>query len=325
MSKDVCEIIPELSVILPAYNASKTIARALRSLLDQTVSLDRYEILVIDDGSTDDTWEICTSFAETYPNIRVRHQENGGVSSARNHGLNLARGQWVTFVDSDDYVTQDYVNTVVTTAPDTDYLIFNHFLQEDTKSIVGKPWIKALAGQEIDIHQVMLWICDNRLNSPWDKRFSLSVIQKNKIRFPENIHMGEDLLFNFSYGSCVSSAFVGSCCIYCYVDNFASATHKCADFKRYTEYETIYHFMMRNSNRDVYRSVTNLSFLRVIAIYAGQLHEAGYSADDIYSLFDKSDMFKNVMLEPSWNIKNILRKIMLRFRFYGMCAVFCRG
>ncbi len=93
----------ELSIIIPVYNSEKYIARCLGSVLRQQDS-NKYEIIVVDDGSTDNTGKIIDNFSQKYPNITVIHQENMGVSMARNNGIDASHGKYVTFVDADDIV-----------------------------------------------------------------------------------------------------------------------------------------------------------------------------------------------------------------------------
>lgn len=100
-----------VSVIVPVYNVEKYLNKCLDSLLVQSYA--DIEILLIDDGSTDNSGEICDIYANRNDNIKVIHKENGGLSDARNKGLDMATGQWITFVDSDDYVTPDYVETLL--------------------------------------------------------------------------------------------------------------------------------------------------------------------------------------------------------------------
>ena len=103
---------PKISVIVPVYNAEKYLRRCIDSILAQTFT--DFELLLIDDGSTDSSGKICDEYAKKDRRIRVFHKENGGVSSARNVGLSHLRGNWVYFVDSDDYLSpqhlQNYVN-----------------------------------------------------------------------------------------------------------------------------------------------------------------------------------------------------------------------
>ena len=103
---------PIISIIVPVYNVEKYLKTCLDSVIKQTVK--DIEILVIDDGSTDTGGRICDSYSEVDPRIRVFHKENGGLSSARNFGLALAKGDFIGFVDSDDYIEEDMYETLLT-------------------------------------------------------------------------------------------------------------------------------------------------------------------------------------------------------------------
>lgn len=94
---------PKLSIIVPIYKVEEYLRKCVDSLLAQDLPLDEYEIILVDDGSPDACPQICDSYAAEHDNIRVIHRENGGLSAARNAGLNIAKGEYVCFVDSDDY------------------------------------------------------------------------------------------------------------------------------------------------------------------------------------------------------------------------------
>lgn len=96
-----------ISVIVPVYNVENYIEECCKSLLEQTYS--NIEILLIDDGSKDNSGKICDVFANKFNNFKVYHKENGGLSDARNYGLKFAKGEYVTFVDSDDTVEKNYI------------------------------------------------------------------------------------------------------------------------------------------------------------------------------------------------------------------------
>ncbi|MBP5435863.1 glycosyltransferase family 2 protein [bacterium] len=102
--------MPEISVIIPIFNAEKYITSCIDSLLAQTFT--DFELVVVDDGSPDKCGEICEKYAKKDPRIRVIHQENRGQSAARNRGIELAQGVWITFVDSDDSVSEIYLRTL---------------------------------------------------------------------------------------------------------------------------------------------------------------------------------------------------------------------
>lgn len=100
----------KISVIVPVYNVEAYLERCVESILQQTYT--HFELILINDGSTDSSGQICNHLASQYENIKVYHIENAGVSNARNMGIQLATGSWVTFIDSDDFVTQDYLATL---------------------------------------------------------------------------------------------------------------------------------------------------------------------------------------------------------------------
>ena len=100
----------KISVIVPVYNVEAYLERCVESILQQTYT--HFELILINDGSTDSSGQICDHLASQYENIKVYHIENAGVSNARNMGIQLATGSWVTFIDSDDFVTKDYLATL---------------------------------------------------------------------------------------------------------------------------------------------------------------------------------------------------------------------
>lgn len=99
---------PEYSIIIPVYNSEKCLKRCIDSILNQTFV--NFELILIDDGSSDDSLNICKKYQSFDSRINVIHKDNGGVSSARNVGLDHSRGKYIVFVDSDDFVDQDMLN-----------------------------------------------------------------------------------------------------------------------------------------------------------------------------------------------------------------------
>ena len=127
------------SVIIPVYNAAETLPRCLDSLVPQL--REDTELLIINDGSTDQTETVCTSFAQKYPQIRAFSKDNGGVSSARNVGLDNARGEYVLFVDADDAVREDYFSVLDDALADRpELLLFS-------KQLMGRPSCKRKSGK----------------------------------------------------------------------------------------------------------------------------------------------------------------------------------
>lgn len=151
-----------VSVIVPAYNVSRSIERCLDSLVKQTIPV---EIIVIDDGSTDDTGAICESYSTSYPQIRLLRQNNGGVSSARNAGLRVANGKYVGFVDSDDYVSPLMYEMLTQPLEDDESLSI---------SIICQGASKTLEEQEVKTHREIIKdiLCSSNVRGyPWNKLF----------------------------------------------------------------------------------------------------------------------------------------------------------
>ena len=97
----------EISIIVPVYNVEKYLKKCVKSILNQT--LDNYEVILVDDGSTDSSGDICERLQSEDNRIKVFHKKNGGLSDARNYGVRYSSGKYITFIDSDDYIRKDYL------------------------------------------------------------------------------------------------------------------------------------------------------------------------------------------------------------------------
>lgn len=103
-------MFPKISVIVPVYKVEEYLEECIESLVNQTMK--EIEIILVDDGSPDHCGAICDQYAQKYSNITVIHQKNGGLSCARNQGLSIAKGEYISFVDSDDYVKENMLETL---------------------------------------------------------------------------------------------------------------------------------------------------------------------------------------------------------------------
>jgi len=187
-----------ISVIVPVYNAEKFIDRCIKSILNQ--NYNDFEIILVDDGSPDKCPKICDEWAEKDERIKVIHKINGGVSSARNTGLKVAKGEFVTFVDSDDTLYDcALLNMNNLMDSETDFVICSH---NDVKieNVLVKPYIenvKTYTANEIKTDKFIEF--DETVWWPWGKLFRMSIIKKNNLEFDTNISFGEDHIFNLLY------------------------------------------------------------------------------------------------------------------------------
>lgn len=181
---------PQISVIVPIYKAEKYLRKCIDSILAQTFT--DFELLLIDDGSPDNSGRICDEYAEKDSRIRVFHKENGGVSSARNVGLDNARGEWIAFVDADDWVSENYLEQDFATKANLIQLGYNIVSENGklTRSYRFKE--KELTEKKL----IYRYFVQKRNNALWDKFFSRDLISEQ--RFDENVAVGEDFLFMLS-------------------------------------------------------------------------------------------------------------------------------
>lgn len=188
----------EVSVIVPVYNSGKTLGECIESILKQR--LCDFEVLLIDDDSKDDSLRIAKKWEGKDSRIRVYSKENGGPSSARNCGIKNAAGRYLVFVDSDDWIPEDYIfnmlevqKTYGADAWPVSAVKFCNSMPKGRESR-GKSRTEILDGNEV--------LKLNRkvsLNSPCNKLYDRQLIQKNGILFREDVWLGEDLLFNIDY------------------------------------------------------------------------------------------------------------------------------
>ena len=190
----------KFSIVVPVYNTELYLHRCLDSIVNQSFS--DFEVLLIDDGSTDGSGKICDFYAEKDSRIRVFHKENGGVSSARNLGLQEARGAWVCFVDSDDIIIENALGILMSQIQkNTDYVMCGYeVFDEDNQCVYSVSKQKQCVVNQHDALVEMFAPTDYRYQGYlWNKLFKASVIRDNKIVFAEKIKFNEDRLFNVEY------------------------------------------------------------------------------------------------------------------------------
>lgn len=184
--------LPLISVIVPVYNAEKSVRRTLDSILSQTyVNLD---IIIVDDGSTDRSCQLCMEVSHLDPRVRVLRKENGGLSAARNHGLEHARGKYIAFCDADDRMTPDSIMALVNCMDDDVQLavIGASFEFPEGRTAVWKQFEDKTYSRSDDCGT---WL---RYGTVWGKLFVREVIEENRLRFTEKV-CTEDCVFYWEY------------------------------------------------------------------------------------------------------------------------------
>ncbi|WP_138494424.1 glycosyltransferase family 2 protein [Paenibacillus pinistramenti] len=193
-----------LSIIIPVYNVEDYISKCLDSILDQTYT--DYEILLIDDGSKDNSLNICKEYEQQDSRIRVFQQPNKGPSAARNLGISHAKGTYLAFIDSDDYIKPDMFSELMGWMHDTqtdlvispmtvEYLYFkNRKMLLPTLEYDGKINISPEdAAKVVSLFETAM------INSPCARLYKTDIIKTNRILMPDGIDYSEDLMFNIEY------------------------------------------------------------------------------------------------------------------------------
>ena len=186
----------KFSIIIPVYNCENFIEKCINSIISQKYT--NWELIVVDDGSSDNSLCLCKNIAEQSDKIRVFHKENGGVSSARNYALNKISGDYLLFVDSDDMLTSDCLNnlysTIINIRPDVCFHKYGIIRGSNIEYPINDATTVSVETAIENIYDTFIdnWIL---FSATWSKCYKISTIKKFNIRFAESINLYEDFLF----------------------------------------------------------------------------------------------------------------------------------
>ena len=190
-----------ISVIIPVYNAEKYLSKSVNSVLSQTYQ--RFEILLIDDGSTDQSPQMCDEYAAQYKNIHAFHKQNGGASTARNAGLENAKGEYIFFLDSDDWLEPNALETMIATAKrENADLVFceAQAIDDEGKTELNGHYTYKEQYQTGNAYQIMLQMMDSKEFhvAIWMLLLDRKIITDNQLRFKEGI-IYEDMIISYQF------------------------------------------------------------------------------------------------------------------------------
>ena len=183
-----------ISVIVPVYNAAQWLETCIDSLLTQ--ELDGVEILLVDDGSTDGSGDLCDAAAARSARVRVRHQPNGGVSAARNAGIAMARGEYILFADSDDYLAADHLKTVRAALRAHSGALVCWQLTNEAERLgqsMEQPAVVQPSSAAAALHMA------GNLCPVYNKLFRRDILEQEQVAFEGGQSLGEDMMFNLDY------------------------------------------------------------------------------------------------------------------------------
>ena len=187
-----------ISVVVPVYNVEPYLPDCLDSILAQ--DYPRFECILVNDGSTDRSGDICDEYARRDIRFRVFHQQNAGVSAARNKGIAEARGEFITFIDSDDWVDSSYLSSLINASADADLIVSGYKIHHPDKINDLKPTKEdRFCLDEKHIPKIVELLVNYTFYGPYCKLFRSNILKQKQLKFPEHLTFGEDLCFNFEY------------------------------------------------------------------------------------------------------------------------------
>lgn len=278
-----------ISIIVPVYNAERYINKCIDSILSQTYT--NWELLLINDGSTDKSLKICQEYLSKDSRIKVFDKINGGVSSARNLGIENSNGVWITFIDSDDWVENNYLH---------------NFIQEYDISLQGyyRDSIKVKYPESIIMQNPgAVYLSNAYMYGPVCKLFKTDLIKENNIKFDLELSYGEDILFLMQYIIYCKTMYVSDKCGYHYTnDNVNSLTKRKKTYEevynQYTKHMKYFEKIMNGSSHSKY--VMHKQTLGMLIHFA---HDYGIRYKDI-----RNNEFMNYYYH---NFLNIVDKIFI--------------
>lgn len=229
---------PKISVIVPVYNVEKYLSRCIESILSQTFT--DFELLLIDDGSTDGSGKICDAYAKTDNRVKVYHTENRGVSAARNLGIKEASADWICFVDSDDWVEEDYLSALLYDGCITSECVVCQSFYVEKELCVEKPYKSRLYPDVIlkapfEEQVIMQLVLNDYSVNIFAKLFNKKVISEHRILFCESTSAFEDAVFLHQYFLYIQEIHLRSSVSYHYMQrkdgqSLTTKKHSCGEW-----------------------------------------------------------------------------------------------
>ena len=220
-----------ISVVIPVYNGARYLHRCLNSVLAS--SYRDFELILVNDGSTDGTLQICQEYAARDRRIRLISQENAGVSAARNRGLTACRGEWVVFVDADDLISPDFLG-LIAREEGQDLLLFDFACTvEELTATKPIPAVRHFGREDVpELLRALIvrlpLVEGGNLNfaSPWAKAYRRTLLDRCGIQFSPELFYGEDRLFNAEFLICADRCTYIPTLVYCYSFHPDSSSHR---------------------------------------------------------------------------------------------------
>ena len=326
-----------ISVIVPVYNVEKYLSRCLDSIINQTYK--NLEIILIDDGSPDNSGKICDEYAKQDSRIKVIHKENGGVSSARNVGLENATGDYITFVDSDDWIEVDMYECMLAQNQDVNYdiikcsHIFEYVNKKTNSDFIYKNSI--LIEKEQEKEEFIELVLEGKvMPSLWSMLIKRNKINELSLEFNESLIIGEDFIFTLELFFFVNSIYIYNKHLYHYFIHeesaMNSATKNLKNARNLIElYKNMENLLVKyNSHDDEFKEKTaRYIFYRIYSRISSATVET--KRKDIIVEFFENEVFRTIVKKVSKERLSFWGKLFLRFakrnqknKYYIFCYIY---
>lgn len=290
----------KVSIIVPIYNTSHSLRKCLDSLVEQTYR--NVEILLIDDGSTDGSAEICKLYKKRNKQIIYIYQKNQGVSKARNTGLDYATGEYITFVDSDDYVKKDFIEILVKGIANNELSVCGYYLVNCQDDVIDSN----LCGERREIQLTSDEYIDSLYGQgeygyqgyPVNKLYLKKVIECHHLRFDEKIKYNEDRLFVLKYLLYCETIHYNEVPLYLYVQHKNSAT---GNFRKMSGKKLLTEFYAFENMLEILKKTGKKAYDTAIL-------EACNRARVIYRYIERSEKKELKFIWRNWVLKIIKKK-----------------
>lgn len=285
----------KLSIIVPVYGVEDFLSDCIESLMKQTVT--DFELILVDDGSPDKSGLICDEYVQRYlnnsgeyPRIKVIHKKNEGVSVARNAGIEIAQAEYITFIDSDDWVTPDYVETILQKVVGFDLLFFSNYRWFSNGKIIEQCQTRIDCFNLNETEKGLLSMKQafgqyEYFGFTWNKCFRLDIIRKHNIRFVRGLKVREDEVFTNAYCRHIETMCTIEKSIYFYRETMTGLTVKPKSISEW--------LLLCRSMDDVTNDIRNKELYsyeknRILSFYFHYITSFSYKEfSDMYSFYHR--------------------------------------
>lgn len=300
---------PTISIIMPMYNTGSSVRNAIESVINQTYK--NWQLIIIDDGSTDNSFEVANSYSECHHNISVYHKSNGGLSDARNYGLNYVKGEFIHYFDSDDTIDKNLYSEILKIHKDEyyDIVVFGYNSIYGTKIENFKPQSGIYPTQKLILQN------KNFLNFAWNKIYRTNFIKKNKLLFSKGLSLIEDLVFNSIALPLANKIYFDNRCFYNYIQsdsNTLSNTFKIDIINLCIEslkYEKIKLSSLGIDNNIVDKEISKIALSKTRFLFHLIRKDISRKSDRIKwykAVLDSSQLLNKIRLSSMSNIKDLI-------------------